>query len=206
MSSGQGFPDAAARGVRSGLVPLARALGALGLTPNAVTALGVVLTLAGAAILVTAGPVPALLPLVAGALADAVDGTLARLSGRVSVFGGFLDSTLDRVSDAAPFGAAAVMATRQADAGLALVAVWAIVASFLVSYVRAKAESLGLAATVGAAPREARIVLIIGGVALWGLTADPVFFTGSIALTASLATVTVVQRVAHVARQGRTHR
>lgn len=202
MSSEHGLvPTGAARGLRRGLVPLARALGALGLSPNAVTILGLLLTLAGAALLASAGPLAALPVLVAGALADAVDGTLARLAHRETVFGGFLDSTLDRVSDAAPFAAAAVIATRDGDTALALVAVWAIVSSFLVSYVRAKAESLGLAATVGAAPREARLVVLVLGIGLWAASANQVFFTISIALTAILATITAVQRVAHVARQ-----
>lgn len=206
MSNRHGLvPDAAARGLRDRLVPLARALGALGLTPNGVTVLGLLLTVGGAALLVAAGPFAALAPLVGGALADAVDGILARLSGRETVFGSFLDSTLDRVSDAAPFGAAALIAARDADAVLALVAVWALVASFLVSYARAKAESLGVAATVGVAPREARIVIVVLGIALWGVSSNAGFFTISIALTAILATVTVVQRVAHVARQRGTN-
>ncbi len=193
-------PDVVARRARGGLVPLARALQAIGLTPNAVTVLGFLLSLLGAALLVTTGPVVAFLPLAAGMLADAVDGTLARLSGRATVFGSFLDSTLDRVSDAAPFAAAALIAARDSDTAVALVALWAIVASFLVSYVRAKAESLGLEATVGIAPREARTVLLLLGIALWATTAERAFFTYAIALTAILATVTIAQRVVHVAR------
>ncbi len=187
-------------------MPLARGLAALGVTPNAVTVAGVLVTLGGAAILVGWGPLPALVPLALGALADAVDGTLARLAGRQSVFGNFLDSTLDRVSDAAPYAAAALVGVRESDPAIAPLALWAIVASFLVSYTRAKAESLGLEASVGVAPRQARIALLILGIALWAVTLERAVFTAAIALTAILATVTVMQRIAHVARQRSTHR
>jgi CDP-diacylglycerol--glycerol-3-phosphate 3-phosphatidyltransferase len=196
-------PEAVARGMRDGLAPLARSLAAAGIAPNAVTVSGVLITLAGAAVLVAAGPLPALVPLILGALADAVDGQLARLSGRVTAFGSFLDSTLDRVSDASVYAAAALIAVRTSDEPLALVALWAIVAAFLVSYARAKAESLGLQAGVGVAPREARSVLVLLGVALWGVTGERAVFALAIAITAILATITAAQRVRHVARQQR---
>jgi CDP-diacylglycerol--glycerol-3-phosphate 3-phosphatidyltransferase len=189
--------------MRDGLAPLARSLAAAGIAPNAVTVAGVLLTLAGAAVLVIAGPLPALVPLIVGALADAVDGQLARLSGRVTAFGSFLDSTLDRVSDASVYAAAALVAVRTSDQALALLALWAIVAGFLVSYARAKAESLGLQAAVGVAPREARSVLVLLGVALWGVAGERAFFAFAIAITAILATITAAQRVRHVARQQR---
>ncbi len=194
-------PDAAARGARGALLPGVRALHALGVSPNAVSVLGALLTLLGAALLVTSGPAAGAAPLAVGALADTVDGQLARLSGRASVFGSFLDSTLDRVSDAAWFAAAGLLATRDGDSPTAFLALWALVASFLVSYTRAKAESLGLEATVGVGPREARVALLILGVVLWTFTAQRAFFIYAIALAAILATVTVLQRVAHVARQ-----
>lgn len=204
MTSSHGLvPEAVARGMRGGLAPLARGLAAAGIAPNTVTVAGLVLTLAGAAVLVVAGPLPALVPLIVGALADAVDGQLARLSGRATAFGSFLDSTLDRVSDASVYAAAALIAVRATDEALAFLALWAIVAAFLVSYARAKAESLGLRAAVGVAPREARSVLVLLGVALWGVTGERAFFAFAIAITAILATITAAQRVRHVARQQR---
>lgn len=203
-SPGHGIlPDAAAQGGRRLLVPVARALGALGLSPNAVTVLGFLISVAGGFVLAAGGPGPGFVVLAAGAAADSLDGQLARLSGRVTVFGSFLDSTLDRVSDAAPLLAAAYVATRGGvDDVLLLVALWAIVASFLVPYARAKAESLGRTAAVGVAPREARTILLIGGVGLWWLTGARATFTVAIAITALLATITVVQRIAYFARQG----
>ena len=195
-------PGRAAMGARAALRPLVRGLAALGLSPNDVTVAGVVLSLAGAIALAALGPLPGLILLALGAVADSVDGQLARETGRVSAFGAFLDSTLDRVSDAAPLVGAALVAVAAGDSTLAFVALAAMVAGFLVPYTRAKAESLGWNATVGLAPREARTVLVILGVALWWITAQRALFTLAIAITAVLASITVVQRVAHVSRQG----
>ncbi len=74
-----------------------------------------------------------------------------------------------------------------------------LVASFLVSYIRAKAESLGEGATVGLAPREARIAIYLIGVAAWAVTGNPQLFAAAVAVAALLATVTVIQRIAHMA-------
>ena len=194
-------PDTAAHRARAALAPVARGLAHAGITPNAVTVAGLVLSLAGALLLVTAGPGPGLILLALGAVADSLDGPLARLSARASVFGSFLDSTLDRVSDAAPLLAAAVVGAHARDDALLGVALWAIVVSSLVPYARAKAESLGLTAAVGLAPREARTALVVLGVALWWLSGDARAFTIAIAGTAALATITVLQRIAYVARQ-----
>ncbi|MEK6619916.1 MAG: CDP-alcohol phosphatidyltransferase family protein, partial [Chloroflexota bacterium] len=72
-------------------------------------------------------------------------------------------------------------------------------ASFLVSYVRAKAESLGAVATVGPAPREARLVIVLAGIAGWAILALPPLFVTAVAAVALLSTLTLIQRVAAVA-------
>jgi len=195
-------PAAAAKSARGALVPVVRALGATGLSPNAITVLGMIISVAGAIVLVAFGPLPGFIVLAIGAVADSLDGQLARATGRVSIFGGFLDSTLDRVSDAAPLLAGVFVAVRDSDQVLAAVALLALLAGFLVPYTRAKAESLGRSAAIGVAPREARTVLLLAGVALWWVTGARVAFTLSIAVTAVLASITVVQRIAHVSRQG----
>jgi CDP-diacylglycerol--glycerol-3-phosphate 3-phosphatidyltransferase len=74
------------------------------------------------------------------------------------------------------------------------------VAGSLVPYIRAKAESLGLTASVGLAPREARLLLIVLGVAAWAVTGVLLPFAAAMAVVALLSTITAVQRVAHVAR------
>ncbi len=189
---------------RAALDPGVRLLHAIGVSPNAVTVAGTVLTLLGAAALVVSGPGLAVPLLAAGAIADSLDGRLARVTGRETLFGGFLDSTLDRLSDASWFVAGALVAAREADERGVFVALWALVASFLVPYTRAKAESLGRDAAVGLAPREARILILAVGVVAWAVSTQRIAFTVATALVAVLATVTTAQRVAHVAAQTRT--
>lgn len=201
MSSGHGVvPAGAARATRGALAPLGRGLAAAGVTPNAVTAVGVLLTLAGAALIAQERPLAALAVLAAGSLADTLDGVVARASGGGSKLGAFLDSTADRVADAAIFSAAAWVGSARADATLLSAALVALSASSLVPYVRAKAESLGVGATVGPAPREARLVITLAGLAAWGITGVVTALTAAVAAVAFLAIVTLVQRAAVVVR------
>jgi CDP-diacylglycerol---glycerol-3-phosphate 3-phosphatidyltransferase len=194
-------PDRAARGLRAGLQPIVRGLHSAGVAPNAVTVSGAVLSIVGAAFVGLEQPWPAALFLLIGSGADSLDGLLARISGQASTFGAFLDSMLDRVSDAAFFVGVAALAFRVSDASLLAVALWALVGSFLISYARAKAESLGRSAAVGLAPREGRIALVIAGVALWGAFGSRLPLLLATATVAILATTTVAQRISHVSRQ-----
>jgi CDP-diacylglycerol--glycerol-3-phosphate 3-phosphatidyltransferase len=199
-------PDRVAKSTRGGIAPIARRLHALGVSANAVTVVGFLITIAGAALLASGQPAPALVVLLLGTLSDAVDGQIARASGGGTRFGAFLDSTLDRLSDAAlaisavylgaivPLGTT-LPGTLSFWGGLAL-----LVASFQVSYIRAKAESLGEAASVGLAPREARIALFLIGVAAWAATATFFLFAAAVAIAGILAIVTVIQRTAHMAK------
>jgi phosphatidylinositol phosphate synthase len=193
-------PRSLATSIRAGLAPVVRGLHGLGVTANAVTVLGFLLTVAGAALLATAQPALAVVVLLLGTLSDAVDGQLARAAGGGTRFGGFLDSTLDRLSDAALAIAAIQLGASRPDAALYVGGLTLLVSSFLVSYTRAKAESLGEAASVGVAPREARIAIYLLGVAAWAITGNPLLFAVAVVVAAFLATVTVLQRVAHMAR------
>ena len=195
------IPDEAAARARLGIAPVARALHTLRVGPNAVSVAGLALTIAGAALLAVDQPWWALLALLFGSTADAVDGELARISGRATTFGAFLDATLDRLSDAALFVGASLFAFRTGDPLVLAAALWSLVASFMVSYVRAKAEALARAARVGLAPREARLSILLAGIALWALLGNARLFGLAMAITALLATATVVQRVIHVSRQ-----
>ena len=185
-------PDRLAKSIRGGIAPIAQRLHALGVSANAVTVVGFLVTLAGAALLATGQPGAALLVLLLGTLSDTLDGQIARAAGGGTRFGAFLDSTLDRLSDAA-LAIAAIFVLFWG--GLVL-----LVASFLVSYIRAKAESLGQGASVGLAPREARIAIYLGGVAAWAVTGNPQLFAAAVAVAAFLATITVIQRIAHMAK------
>lgn len=199
------LPKEIADGTRLGLAPLARRLHALGVTANGVTILGLAITIAGSLLLAAERPVAALLVLLVGTLADTLDGQLARAAGGGTTFGAFLDSTLDRVSDAVLAAAIAWLGATRGDPLLFWVAIVALISSFLVSYVRAKAESMGLKANVGLAPREARLTILLIGIGVWGVLGAFVVFTAAVAIVALLSTVTWLQRVAHVAAALRTN-
>jgi CDP-diacylglycerol--glycerol-3-phosphate 3-phosphatidyltransferase len=191
-------PKGAATATRGVLAPIARTLHGLGVSANAVTATGFALTCAGATFLATGQPAPALVILLIGTLADTLDGQVARLGGGGTKLGGFLDSTFDRLSDSALCAAAVILGGSRGDALLFLTAIVALVAGSLVPYIRAKAESLGVTASVGLAPREARLAIFILGVAAWALSDSLRLFATAVAVVALLSTITAIQRIAHV--------
>lgn len=195
------MPNEVAEGTRVGLAPLARGLHRVGITANTVTVLGVLITFAGAALLVAEQPLAALVVLLAGALSDTLDGQLAKAAGGGTRFGAFLDSTLDRVSDAALALGAAALGANRGDTVLFWSALIGLVASFLVSYVRAKAESMGTKAAVGLMPREARLLILLIGVGLWGVLGLYQLVVVAFAAVALLSVITLLQRIAFVARE-----
>ena len=172
----------------------------MGVSANAVTVAGLLLTLVGAAFLAAGHPLRALLALIVGTLADTLDGQIAKAAGGGTKLGAFLDSTFDRVSDSALTGAAVVYGAYSNDALLFWAGLIALVSGSFIPYIRAKAESLGITASVGLAPREARLLLLVLGVAAWAVTANSQLFAAAVAVVAFLSTVTTLQRIAHVAR------
>jgi len=195
------MPNGVAEGTRLTLAPVARGLHRFGISANAVTVVGVLVTFAGSALLAMGRPLPALVVLLAGALADTLDGQLAKVSGGGTRFGAFLDSTLDRVSDAALACGAAALGAALGDPILFWSALGGLVASFLVSYVRAKAESMGATATVGLMPREARLTILLIGIGVWGLLDVYPLVVTAFAAVALLSVITLLQRIAFVARE-----
>ena len=143
--------------------PIARALAALGLSPNAITLIGMLGAvtagvLASQGLLFAAGAAT----LIAGIL-DLFDGSVARLTGRKSKFGALLDSTADRVSEAAVLiGLAVYYASEDSPLGVAL-SCGAMAGSMMVSYVRARAEGLGYRGTSGFLTRPERVVILTAG-------------------------------------------
>jgi CDP-diacylglycerol--glycerol-3-phosphate 3-phosphatidyltransferase len=194
-------PDRVADGARAGIGPLARALAGIGVSANAVTIAGGVLIVIGAGLLAAGMPLPALLVLLIGTIADTLDGQIAKASGGGTRLGAFLDSTVDRIADGALFVGAAASGANLGQPLLLWASLVALVASFLVSYVRAKAESLGVGATVGPTPREARIVIFLIGLAAWALFDLQALFVAAVLALALLSSITFVLRVAHVGRQ-----
>ena len=154
--------NAYARAVTDRLVvPIARGLVRIGVTPNWLTFFGLVTTLFGVVAVLRYGRVGAFV-LALGTATDAFDGSVARLRSSASRFGAFYDSVTDRVSDAAILGAA-VWLVRD-DPLLFGVAMVALAGAQLTSYVRAKAESLGWTATVGVIERPERMAIIVLGI------------------------------------------
>ena len=187
---------------RALLAPLVRLAQRLGITPNRVTVIGFAVVVV-AAVLVALGQLLAgAVVLVLGSLLDAVDGALARATGLTSAFGSFLDSTLDRAAEAILYvGLIAYFLRVDADPiGPVLLALAALCGSFMVSYTRAKAESLGVSASVGLAPRTERLVLVVAGIGLAGLGIG-IGLIGAIGVVAALAAATTIQRIWHVQRE-----
>jgi CDP-diacylglycerol---glycerol-3-phosphate 3-phosphatidyltransferase len=191
-------PRSAAQGARGILAPIARSLHRAGVSANAVTLAGLLLSLVAAWLVASGQPALALAVLIVGALADTLDGQIAKAAGGGTKLGAFLDSTFDRVSDAALAGAAVLYGALHADPYLLWFALVALISGSLVPYIRAKAESLGQTASVGLAPREARMVLLVLGLAAWAGFADSQFLVMAFAAIALLSTATVIQRIAHV--------
>jgi CDP-diacylglycerol--glycerol-3-phosphate 3-phosphatidyltransferase len=176
------------------LTPLARGLLRLRVRPNQVSVLGLLLNLATAGLVVTDHLVLAGVVYLAAGTLDLLDGVLARLAKSASVFGAFLDSTLDRISEGVVFSAIAYRFALEGSAVDASLVVLALLGSMLVSYTRARAEGLGVACKVGVLTRPERVVLVAFGL-LTGLLAQVIYVI--IVLTG----VTVGQRVVHTARQ-----
>ena len=183
--------------------PIGRVLARTPLSPNVVTLLGVIVQGVVAWLIVDGRLMVAGLVAIAAALMDAFDGALAKAKDRVSPFGGFLDSTTDRLSDALYLAPIAWLYGVSPDSAnhdepwVAAVALVALIASFLVSYVKARAESLGFDCRVGIAERAERVILLIIGLVFESL------LPAVLVLLAVLAVITVVQRVAHVHSQAR---
>jgi len=194
-------PERVAETARARIGPLARALAGMGITANAVTVAGGALSIIGAGLLAAGLPLPALLVLLIGTLADTLDGQIAKVSGGGTRLGAFLDSTVDRIADGALFVGAAASGANLGQPLLLWASLVALVASFLVPYVRAKAESLGVSASIGPAPREARIVIFLIGLAAWALFDFQALFVAAVLALALLSSITFVLRVAHVGRQ-----
>jgi len=184
---------------RAVLMPVVRLALALRITPNTVTVIGFGLTVVAALVVATGGLLVGAAILVAGSLLDAVDGALARARGGGTAFGGFLDSTLDRAGEAILYiGIAGYFLTRSPQPTWpVLLAFVALAGSFLVSYSRARAEGIGLSASVGLAPRTERLVLAIAGLVLAGLGFGPGLI-GALAVIGLLTVATVLQRIWHV--------
>jgi len=181
------FPDV----VDAVTVPMGRALGRTGISPNMLTTLGLVLTSVAAGLVAFERFRLAGLVLVLGGLMDVLDGSVARATERSTPFGGFYDSVSDRISDGLILGGIAWAVISQPR--LLLLALVALLTAFVTSYVRAKAESIDLDCSVGVLERGERAVLIMAALVFHPWAFEPVLW-----LLAVGGAVTVVQRIHHV--------
>lgn len=166
----------------------------LGLTPNILTVIGFGLVCVIAVVIALGYEALGAVLLIFGAGFDATDGALARLTNRVTKFGGFFDSTLDRYADGVLMLALVYRGIALANQWIILLAVAALIGSFLVSYTRARAEGIGLQLKEGWFTRLERMILLILGLfatLFIGQTALLIM----LALLAILANVTAVQRI-----------
>jgi CDP-diacylglycerol--glycerol-3-phosphate 3-phosphatidyltransferase/CDP-diacylglycerol--inositol 3-phosphatidyltransferase len=183
--------------------PVARLLLRLRVSPDAVTVVGTLGVAFGALFFFPRGQLlTGVLVITAFVFSDLVDGHMARLSGTSSSWGAFLDSTLDRLGDAAIFGGLVLyfMGPGESDvyAGLAL---YCLVMGATTSYARARAESLGMEAKGGLAERADRLVAILVMTGLSVIFGQAWFVPFTLAVLALASTVTVVQRILAVRRQ-----
>jgi CDP-diacylglycerol--glycerol-3-phosphate 3-phosphatidyltransferase len=183
-----------------------------GVSPNAVTFVGTIGVCGGALVCFPQGWLLAgVLVITLFVFSDMIDGYMARTSGQVSLFGSFLDSTLDRIGDAAIFGGLAMYYVGPGDdTGWAALAIYCLAMGSVTSYARAKAESLGMQAKVGIAERADRLVAILAvtgladllrllGVDDWVMWLIPI----GLSLLAVASTITVAQRIYVVHLQSR---
>ena len=177
------------------LTPLGEALARTPITPNMITAAGTVGVMIGALWLFPLGHLFAGTLVCWGfAMFDMLDGLLARLKGTTGSWGAFLDSTLDRIGDAAVFAGLAIWLARDHQPVLAGVALYCLVAGGMVSYARARAEGIGVRADVGVAERSERLLVALVAAGLTGLGVPFVLAIGLWAVAAA-STVTFAQRV-----------
>jgi len=182
--------------------PVARHLLRLGLGPDSVTVIGTTGVVLAALLLYPAGYLLAGSLLIALlALADMLDGTMARLSGQTSAWGAFLDSVLDRVADAAIFAGLTLWFARRDELWGVGLTVACLALGQLVSYTRARAEGLGAQAAVGLAERPERLVVVLVAAGLVGLGLSSSLLVVAMGLLAVASAVTTVQRFVVVRRQ-----
>jgi CDP-diacylglycerol--glycerol-3-phosphate 3-phosphatidyltransferase len=187
------------------VAPAVRGLARAGVTPDMVTITGTLVAVLGAVFLIGNGFLFwGAFTVTLAVLLDLLDGALARARGGGSVFGAVLDSTGDRAADAAIFGALAWwFSGRGDDRLLVLLALLCLVLGVLTSYIKARAEGVGLSCDVGIVERTERLILVLTGTGLFGLGVP---YAVHVALWVLLvgSAVTVGQRLAavHRAAQG----
>ena len=227
MSGSIVTPELRAR-VRGLAQPIARAFHHLGLSPNQLTLIGFGIAIVAGVAASRQAWLAAGVLVVFGGVFDLFDGALARFAGKVSKLGAFYDSVFDRWGEGVVYVGIAWACSEAGFTIGTVLSVTAMVSAFMVSYVRAKSDSLGYAsgsgmANIGLAPREIRVALLSIGLMATGFQGGVDFkfdsgFRGylpfsdadgsrtlvlTLALITVLATITTIQRILHVRAQAR---
>jgi CDP-diacylglycerol--glycerol-3-phosphate 3-phosphatidyltransferase len=170
------------------------------LTPNAISMAGFALNLVAAGLVTQRLFFLAGVAFVVGSTMDTLDGRYSRMSGKGTLFGAFLDSTLDRIEEGVVLAAVAGYFAAVGDDFAAAMCVVAVLGSLMVSYARARAEALGVECKVGLATRPVRVVLLSAGLvfAKGAGLGDFELLAPAIYAIAALTILTVIQRVWHV--------
>ena len=195
--------DAIKTGYLRLIEPLADALVRRHVNPNLITSIGTAFTLAAAVIFAFGHISVGGWVLGLTAVFDVLDGIVARRTGRESRFGAFYDSSLDRISDGAVLAGLTVFYatdTPRHSVGMVVVCLLAIMGTFLTSYTRARAESLGIDAKIGLLQRPERVALLSAPQALFGLAYGGWVLVAIVSLLAVTAWITAIQRIAFVHR------
>lgn len=183
------------RTIASYLTPaIVRLLSRTGITPNTITVFGFLVTLGAAALILTGNQFAAGFVVIAAGFFDMLDGSLARNTNQVTRFGGILDSTLDRLSEAALLvSILVVFGINGSIPGIWITSI-ALVSSMMVSYIRSRAESAGIDCEVGIFTRPERIIVLSIGLLLSGFDNALLITLGIISL---FSVITIIQRLLH---------
>ena len=185
------------------IAPVADFLVRRRVSPNLITTIGTLCSMTGGVIYGTGHIRTAGWFLGLTALFDVLDGTVARRTGRSTVFGAFYDSTLDRVADGFVLGgltAFYAMNPVHKSVPMVVVGLLGVIGTFLVSYTRARAEALGIDAKVGVMQRPERVTLLSAPQALFGLALNGWVLAAIVVLLSVTAWITAIQRIAYVYR------
>lgn len=185
-----------ADGARNIVDPVIRGLVRMGVGPNAVTIAGFTLVAASCALILAEQWVVSWLLFFVGSMSDMLDGSVARLSGKATKFGAFLDSTLDRTAEGLVLGAIGIVFARDGNEWALAASFVALTASFLVSYTRARAEGLGIDSNRGGLMSRTERLFLIGTGLFFGWIDH--FLEVAMYALAVLTLLTVIQRVVHV--------
>jgi CDP-diacylglycerol--glycerol-3-phosphate 3-phosphatidyltransferase len=195
------LPDWLKNGYLKVIEPVAGWLVRRGVHPNSITIFGTLCTVAGGVIYATGHISVGGWFLGLTALFDVLDGTVARRTGKSSTFGAFLDSTLDRVADGAVMGGLAVFYALNPvhhNVPMMSVCLVGLIGAYMTSYIRARAEALGLDAKVGMVQRPERVVLLSAPQAFFGLALHGLVLGAIVVFLTVTAWITVVQRMKFV--------